>query len=134
MPRDACARSLHGDAGAPGRLSPPHFSDPLPLFTNTSMRHSSASAPRSYAPRGPRHATVLIDADARGPSMLTVGEERLGRPVGAEEDVTARVIDVRQTLHDPAGHHDWVIEAVVDCDASDESGSLVLATAAMRRL
>lgn len=63
MPRDACARSLHGDAGAPGRLSPPHFSDPLPLFTNTSMRHSSASAPRSYAPRGPRHATVLIDAD-----------------------------------------------------------------------
>ena len=36
--------------------------------------------------------------------------------------------------HDPAGHHDWVIEAEVDLDASDELGELVLATTAMRRL
>jgi hypothetical protein len=44
------------------------------------------------------------------------------------------VRDVRQTIHDPAGHHDWVIEAVVDCDASDEAGELVLATRSFRRL
>ena len=36
--------------------------------------------------------------------------------------------------HDPEGHHDWVIEAVVDLDASDEAGELVLATTAMHRL
>lgn len=80
------------------------------------------------------HDEVLTDADARGPSLLVVGEERQGRPVGADEEVTARVRDVRQTLHDPEGHHDWVVEAIVDCDATDEAGALVLAVAAMRRL
>ena len=40
----------------------------------------------------------------------------------------------RQTIHDPEDHNDWVIEAVVDCDATDEAGELVLATTAMRRL
>ena len=80
------------------------------------------------------HDQVLTDADARGPSLLTVGEEHRGRPVGADEDVVVRVREVRQTLHDPEGHHDWVIEGVVDCDASDETGALVLATGSMRRL
>ena len=37
-------------------------------------------------------------------------------------------------LHDPEGHHDWVIDAVADLDASDEAGELVLATVAMHRL
>jgi superfamily II RNA helicase len=80
------------------------------------------------------HDRVLTDGDARGPDLLVVGEERVGEPVGAEEGTTSRVRDVRQTIHDPEGHHDWVIEAVVDCDATDSAGELVLATAAMRRL
>ena len=80
------------------------------------------------------HDSVLTDGDARGPDLLVVGEERRGEPVGAEEGTVARLRDVRQTVHDPAGHHDWVIEAVVDCDASDESGELVLACRTMRRL
>ncbi|HET6694636.1 MAG TPA: DUF3516 domain-containing protein, partial [Pedococcus sp.] len=80
------------------------------------------------------HDSVLIDGDARGPELLVVGEERTGHPVGAEEDTISRVRDVRQTIHDPAGDHDWVIEAVVDCDATDSAGELVLATVAMRRL
>ncbi|WP_210651802.1 RNA helicase [Nocardioides sp. SYSU D00065] len=80
------------------------------------------------------HDSVLTDADARGPDLLAVGEERTGEPVGAEEGTTARLRDVRQTIHDPAGDHDWVIEAVVDCDATDEAGELVLATVSMRRL
>ena len=46
----------------------------------------------------------------------------------------ARLWQVRQTLHDPEGHHDWVIDAVADLDASDEAGELVLATVAMHRL
>lgn len=80
------------------------------------------------------HDRVLTDGDARGPDLLVVGEERTGEPVGAEEGTTARLRDVRQTVHDPEGHHDWVIEAVADCDATDEAGELVLATVAMRRL
>ncbi|KAA1424088.1 DEAD/DEAH box helicase [Nocardioides antri] len=67
------------------------------------------------------HDRVLTDADARGPKMLDV--ERGGG--------TWRVT---QTLHDPAGHHDWVIEAEVDLAASDEAGEAVVRTLGMRRL
>ncbi|MBS4753731.1 DUF3516 domain-containing protein [Nocardioides sp. zg-ZUI104] len=61
------------------------------------------------------HDRLLTDADARGPSLLDI--ER-----GAD---TWRVT---QTLHDPEGNHDWVIRAVVDLAASDESGEVVLRT------
>jgi len=67
------------------------------------------------------HVEVLLDADARGPDLLRV--ERTGRSW-----------PVTQTLHDPAGHHDWIIEALIDVDASDELGELVLVTQAFRRL
>jgi hypothetical protein len=40
----------------------------------------------------------------------------------------------RQTVHDPEGDHDWVVEAVVDLDASDEAGEPVVQTTAFRRL
>jgi hypothetical protein len=80
------------------------------------------------------HDSLGTDADARGPSYLSLGPEELGEPVGAEEGTTARVRRVVQTLADAAGHHDWVIEALVDCDASDAAGELVLATSALRRL
>ncbi|WP_114424586.1 DEAD/DEAH box helicase [Nocardioides houyundeii] len=79
------------------------------------------------------HDTVGIDADARGPSYLQVGPEQQGEPVGAGEDERARVRRVVQVLADPEGHRDWVIEGVVDCDATDEAGELVLAVASMRR-
>ncbi len=80
------------------------------------------------------HDAIATDPDAHGPTYLTVGAEETGEPVGAPEGVTARVRSVRQTLSDPAGHHDWVIEGTVDCDASDEAGELVLMTTALRRL
>lgn len=80
------------------------------------------------------HDRVGTDQDARGPSYLLLGPEEIGEPVGAPEETTARVRRVVQTLADPEGHHDWVIEAVIDCDATDATGELVLATAAMRRL
>ncbi|KQW49747.1 DEAD/DEAH box helicase [Nocardioides sp. Root1257] len=67
------------------------------------------------------HDQVLTDADARGPDLLTVTES------GASWEV-------RQTIHDPEGHHDWVIDGVVDIEASDETGELVLAAVAMQRL
>jgi hypothetical protein len=67
------------------------------------------------------HDTVGTSGDARGPDLFVL--ERTGQRW-----------PVRQTLDDPAGHHDWVIEAEVDVEASDELGELVLTTTAMRRL
>jgi hypothetical protein len=67
------------------------------------------------------HTSLGTSGDARGPDLFHL--ERAGRRW-----------PVRQTLADPAGHHDWVIEAEVDVDASDELGELVLTTTAMRRL
>lgn len=69
------------------------------------------------------HERLLTDADARGPALLAID-----RVHAAGE---WRVV---QTLHDPEGHHDWVIEAVVDLPASDETGETVVRTEAMRRL
>ncbi|WP_435769951.1 DUF3516 domain-containing protein, partial [Nocardioides sp. SYSU DS0651] len=69
------------------------------------------------------HDRVLTDADARGPDLLAV-----------EKDVTGGVWRVVQTLHDPEGHHDWVLEAVVDLGASDEVGEAVVRVEEMRRL
>jgi len=70
------------------------------------------------------HDEVGLDADARGPAYLVVAPHPDG----------GRRWAVRQTLADPAGDRDWVIEADVDLDASDAVGELVLMTTAMRRL
>ena len=80
------------------------------------------------------HDTVGTGPESRGPSYLHVGAEERGEPAGAPEETVARLRRVVQTLADPEDHRDWVIEAVVDCDASDEAGELVLVATAMRRL
>ena len=80
------------------------------------------------------HDEILLDGDARGPAYLAWGEERRGEPAGAPEGTLARIRPVRQILRDPEDNHDWVLDAVVDCDASDETGELVLATVALHRL
>jgi hypothetical protein len=67
------------------------------------------------------HDEVRLDADARGPAMLVVEE-------------AGRTWTARQTLHDPAGDHDWVIEAEVDLDASDLAGEAVVLATSLRRL
>ncbi|MFT3861082.1 DEAD/DEAH box helicase [Micropruina sp.] len=79
------------------------------------------------------HDEVLLDAEARGPSYLAQGPEQTGEPVGTT-GVTARIRPVRQTLRDPDDNRDWVLDAVVDCDATDEAGELVLAVSALHRL
>jgi len=67
------------------------------------------------------HDRIGIGPDARGPELFRV-------------TVEGRRWRVRQTLDDPAGDHDWVIEAELDLDATDEVGEPVLTTTAMRRL
>jgi len=67
------------------------------------------------------HGEIRLDADARGPHLLAVSEE-------------GRRWSVRQTLHDPEGHHDWVVDLVVDLDESDLAGEPVVVASAMHRL
>jgi hypothetical protein len=54
------------------------------------------------------------------------------RPATGHQD--RWVWPVTQTLQQPDGHHDWIIQALIDIDASDETGGLVLVTQAFRRL
>ncbi|WP_244927898.1 DEAD/DEAH box helicase [Nocardioides sp. W7] len=85
------------------------------------------------------HDQVLTDGDARGPKLLQV-EPATGTPAGVDDPddadgpLAVRLWRLRQTLHDPEGHHDWVIDAIADLDATDEAGELVLATTAFHRL
>ena len=58
----------------------------------------------------------------------------LGRRRADRTPRPRRTWRVRQTLDDPAGHHDWVIEAIVDLDASDDVGEAVVLATALRRL
>jgi superfamily II RNA helicase len=59
------------------------------------------------------HAEIGTGADARGPDLLII-DQQPDRWV------------VRQTFDDPAGHHDWAINAEIDLAASDESGTAVV--------
>ena len=59
------------------------------------------------------HDVLGTGADARGPALFRITVEP-GRWV------------VRQTLDDPRGDHDWVLDATVDLAASDEAGTAVL--------
>ena len=87
------------------------------------------------------HDEIGLGPDARGPAMLSITPERGPQPgvrevpgVASRGPEEVRLWQVRQTLADPEGHHDWVIEAVCDLDASDEVGEPVLLASAMRRL
>jgi superfamily II RNA helicase len=59
------------------------------------------------------HAEIGTGADARGPQLLII-------------DYHPDRWFVRQILDDPAGHHDWAINAEVDLPASDDTGTAVL--------
>ena len=78
------------------------------------------------------HDEVLTTGDARGPQMFDVNEkpDRLDLP----EAVGERVWRVEQIVADPEGDHDWRIRAVVDLDASDEMGDLVMTVEGLSRL
>ncbi|WP_409331820.1 DEAD/DEAH box helicase [Trujillonella humicola] len=60
------------------------------------------------------HDEVGTGADARGPALLVWDKGTPG------------VWRVRQIVDDPAGDHDWGIDAEIDLTASDEEGVLVL--------
>jgi hypothetical protein len=67
------------------------------------------------------HQILQTGANARGPAMLLIEEER-------------DRWRVRQILDDPAGDHDWGISAEVDLAASDLAGAAVLRITAVGQL
>ncbi len=84
------------------------------------------------------HDAIGTDTAARGREFFHV---EVGRDVppglSAREAETVdevRVWFVRQTLSDPEGDHDWIIDATVDLDASDAAGEPVVFATALRRL
>ncbi|MBD8869281.1 DEAD/DEAH box helicase [Nocardioides donggukensis] len=80
------------------------------------------------------HDELGTGAQARGPAYFTVEEGTGDAAVDGEQFHGARVWRVVQTLDDPEGDRDWVIEATVHLDASDTAGEpVVLATALRRR-
>ncbi len=80
------------------------------------------------------HDRIGTDQDARGPQHLHIEETTGPAPGVADSDEDVRLWRVRQTLADPAGDHDWVIEAEVDLDASDRVGEAVVLATALRQL
>jgi superfamily II RNA helicase len=67
------------------------------------------------------HDEIGTGPDARGPKLLQI-EQQPDRWL------------VRQVLDDPAGDHDWSIDAEVDLVASDEAGAAVVTVTGVHRL
>lgn len=74
------------------------------------------------------HDDIGTGPDARGPALLLITPGAPGTPPGPGRWA------VRQLLDDPAGDHDWRIDAEVDLAASDEAGEAVLVITAAGRL
>jgi hypothetical protein len=81
----------------------------------------AAAWQEALAPYFDEHGEIGTGPDARGPHLLMV-------------EVDGRAWRVAQVLDDPAGDHDWRIEALVDLDASDEAGTAVVAVTDVRML
>jgi hypothetical protein len=86
---------------------------------------------------------VALDPDAEWPLALDAyyaEHDAIG--VGPDARSATRVIirelpdrwEVRQIIDDPAGHHDWGIDAEVDLAASREAGAAVVRVAGLNRL
>jgi superfamily II RNA helicase len=76
---------------------------------------------KALEPYFEEHSELRTGADARGPALLVV-DRRPDRWL------------VRQIFDDPAGDHDWGINAEVDLPASDEAGTAILRVTAAGQL
>ncbi len=74
------------------------------------------------------HEEVLTGGNARSASLVQINEH----PERDDPDA-AGTWSVRQVIDDPAGDHDWGIDAVVDLAASVEAGFAVVSILGLRR-
>ncbi|VXB48699.1 Ski2-like helicase [Microbacterium sp. 8M] len=75
------------------------------------------------------HDEIRTGPDARSTALLIIDETG-----GPDHERPARAWAVQQILDDPAGDHDWRISAMVDLDASDETGEAVVTVTGVARL
>jgi superfamily II RNA helicase len=75
----------------------------------------------ALAPYFDEHDAIATGPGARSGGLFVV-------------DQVARAWKVRQVLDDPAGYHEWGIDATVDLDASDEVGEAVCRVEGVTRL
>lgn len=80
------------------------------------------------------HDEVLTGGSARSASLVQIDENPPRDPDDDDAGDAARTWRVRQVIDDPAGDHDWGIDAVVDLDASAAEGAAVVRVLGVTRL
>jgi len=80
------------------------------------------------------HDEVLTGGSARSASLVQIDENPHRDPDDDDAGDAARTWRVRQVIDDPAGDHDWGIDAVVDLDASAAEGAAVVRVLGVNRL
>ncbi|MBC8365173.1 MAG: DUF3516 domain-containing protein [Actinobacteria bacterium] len=86
---------------------------------------TAASVAEAIAPYWDDFVEIPTDARARGAGFFVLDDSG---GVGAE------TWPVTQTIADPDGFHEWILEGTVDLPASREEGRAVVSLAAIRRL
>ena len=110
------------DSGVAGPESPVSLrsDDPAPL-TASEWDDALADYEDEY---GEVPGAIATDGDARNPALLRIDTDPDPADTGFTDE--RRTWLVHQILEDPQGDRDWRVEALVDLDASDASGELVL--------
>ena len=86
------------------------------------VRRTADDVTESIAPYWEEHPELPTDSHARGGAFFSLDDSGPDR------------WPVRQTLADPEGHHEWVLDGEVDLAASREEGRAVVRLGAIHRL
>ena len=88
-------------------------------------RRTAADVTEAIAPYWEEHSVLPTDSHARGGAFFVLDDSG---------GVRAARWPVVQTIADPKGHDEWVLEGQVDLEASREEGRAVVRLGAIRRL
>ncbi|MBI9114488.1 DEAD/DEAH box helicase [Sanguibacter suaedae] len=151
-PVDDGSEGLAGDPSAPGAVveapARPVTANRRSfrvLLRNALFRRVELASREAYSALGSLDGASGWDADAWAdaldPMFEQYGDDAVGVGPQARSprllhvtegvDGNSRLWSVRQVLDDPDGDHDWGITALVDLDASDDAGEVVLRVTAV---